>query len=89
MTLSGRMTWVAWLGLVLFVASCLFYALLLLVPLLPISGSMKIASTPILITLGEATFWIGAAVVGKEVILRYRRRLNPRYWLFRRKEPLE
>jgi hypothetical protein len=89
MPVLGSLTWASWLGLVFFVVSCFFYAVLILVPFLPISAAIKLALAPALVAMGEAAFWIGAAIVGKEVISRYRRFLDPRRWLSKGKESPE
>ena len=35
---------------------------------------------PALVILGEAAFWGGGALLGAEIVARYRRWLNPRHW---------
>jgi len=38
---------------------------------------------PVLVILGEMAFWVGGALLGAEVVARYRRWLNPRHWFSR------
>jgi hypothetical protein len=54
---------------------------LLGLPFLPLPGPTRLALAPLLVAVGEATFWIGGALLGKEVVMRYRRYLDPRGWL--------
>lgn len=70
-----------WIGAGLITLSCLLYAGLLVLPLLPLSLHSKLALSSILVITGEATFWIGGLIVGKEVVTRYKQYLNPRRWL--------
>lgn len=66
------------LGVVLIVASCLVWLAIVAVPLLPLTLAMKAAIVSGLLISGEALFWCGALLVGKDVAARYREWLNPR-----------
>ncbi len=69
------------IGIRLIVLSFLFYGLLLFVlPFLPLATQVKVAVSPVLVGLGEASFWIGGALVGKEVVARDKPYLNPCTW---------
>ncbi|WP_316571519.1 transporter suffix domain-containing protein [Neobacillus sp. YIM B06451] len=68
------------LGVVLIIVSCIFYAAILLVPLSSFSTGTKVAVTGGLVIAGEATFWIGGIILGKEAVTRYRKSLNPMNW---------
>ena len=74
------MNWGRKLGILLVVLSFVFYGLILVVPLLPLSTSAKVAAVPILAVLGEVAFWPGGILLGKEVVARYKAYLNPRNW---------
>ena len=36
--------------------------------MLPLEGKLKLALAPVLVGVGEATFWIGGLFVGKELV---------------------
>jgi NAD(P)-dependent dehydrogenase (short-subunit alcohol dehydrogenase family) len=71
------------LGILLIIVSTLAYLLLLAVPLLALSAAAKAGIVGGLIILGEATFWAGAALLGRELVARFRRYLNPCTWFCR------
>ncbi len=73
------------LGLVLVVLSTVAYLLLFGVPFLPVATEVKAGVSVALVVVGEATFWIGAALLGRELVTRFRHALNPRTWLRRQK----
>jgi hypothetical protein len=68
------------LGLVLIVASCLLWGLLLFIPLSPYSAPQKLLITSSLIVTSEILFWLGILLAGKELAHRFRRKLSPDYW---------
>ncbi|MBM3127000.1 MAG: SDR family NAD(P)-dependent oxidoreductase [Chloroflexi bacterium] len=70
-----------WVGIGLIALSFLLYGGLLALPFLPIATQDKLTLSPILIILGETSFWVGGFIVGKEVIARYKQYLDPCYWL--------
>ncbi|MDB9438073.1 hypothetical protein BMF77_02260 [Dolichospermum sp. UHCC 0315A] len=68
------------LGLVLIIISFLPWLIIaVIVPFLPISLAQKAILVPVLLVLAEVLFWLGALLVGKEVVQKYRRYLNFRY----------
>jgi hypothetical protein len=72
-------------GVICVVLSFVFYGAILLVPFLPYPSSNKVAISSGLVVLGEASFWIGGFILGKELIAKYRRYLSP--WLWLKKSP--
>lgn len=68
------------LGIFLVMLSFLAYGLLLALPWVPLPTSGKLLLSPVMIIVGEATFWLGGALLGKEVVVRYKKYLNPRNW---------
>jgi len=72
--------WKRWMGLGLVVLSCILYAGLLLVPMTSFSTGGKVSLSALLIISGEVSFWIGGLILGREVIRRYRKALDPRRW---------
>ena len=67
-------------GLVLIIISFLPWLIIaVIMPFLPISLAQKAILVPALLVLAEVLFWLGALLVGKEVVQKYRRYLNFRY----------
>ncbi len=60
------------LGMLLIILSFSFYGILLLVPFAPFSAGRKVILSSILVVLGEASFWIAAMILGKELIKNYK-----------------
>ena len=77
------------LALLLVLLSGVFWFGMLAVPFvpLPLSAWQKGAFALALFILAEIAFWVGALLVGKEVILRYLKKLWPKSWV-RRKDSL-
>ncbi|MFZ5651752.1 MAG: transporter suffix domain-containing protein [Bacillota bacterium] len=73
------------IGTGLVVASFVLYGGVLLVPFTPFPGKTKIIIGTTLAVLGEATFWIGGIILGKEVVTKYKKYMNPLHW-FKKKE---
>jgi hypothetical protein len=68
------------IGVGLIVGSCLLWAAVLVVPLLPLSIAEKALVVTSLIVISEVIFWLGILLAGKELAYRYRRKLNPIEW---------
>lgn len=60
------------LGMLLIILSFTFYGILLLVPFAPFSAGRKVILSSILVVLGEASFWIAALILGKELIKNFK-----------------
>jgi hypothetical protein len=73
--------WRRRLGFLLVVLSFLLYGCLLFVPSAPLSTSGKVALSSLLVISGEASFWIGGFILGRDVVARWRGALNPCRWL--------
>ena len=73
--------WRRRLGLFLVLLSCLLYGCLLLVPSAPLSTSGKVALSSLLVISGEASFWVGGFILGRDVVARWRGALDPRRWI--------
>ena len=67
-------------GLALVVASVALYAVAGALLFAPLSGGWKAGAVSVLVVLAEGAFWLAAFVLGREVVRRYRRLLNPRNW---------
>ena len=72
--------WMFPLGIGLVILSTLLYGGLIALPFFSIPTTTKLAATPVLIFFGEATFWVGGALLGKEIVTRYKQYLNPCNW---------
>jgi hypothetical protein len=68
------------LGLVLIVASCLLWAAVFVVSLLPFSIADKALIVTSLVIVSEVIFWVGILLAGKDLAHRYRHQLNPLSW---------
>jgi hypothetical protein len=73
--------WRRRLGFGLVLLSFILYGCLLLVPSAPLSTSGKVALSSFLVVSGEASFWVGGFILGREVVARWRGRLDPRRWI--------
>jgi hypothetical protein len=70
-------------GLFLIILSSLLYASLIIIPFLKIPISIKLGITPAVVIVGEIIFWIGGILVGKEIITKYKKYINPLNWIKR------
>jgi short-subunit dehydrogenase len=68
------------IALVLVILSFLLYGLAILVPFMSLSLAYKTTLVPAFIIVGEIVWWIGIAIVGKQVVTKYRKYLNPCSW---------
>jgi hypothetical protein len=68
------------IGSLLIVLSFVFYGGILLIPFVPMTIGSKTIITSTLIILGEGSFWIGCFILGKEVMIKYKKYLNPLCW---------
>ena len=75
-----------YLGFGLLALALLMWVLVPVVLLLPLPAGQKGWTTAALLVVGEAAFWVAAVLLGREVVRRYRSRLDPRR-LFRREKP--
>jgi hypothetical protein len=81
LSFEGVSNWKRRLGFFLVILSCLLYGCLLLVPMTPFSTKGKVALSSLLVISGEASFWIGGLILGREAIRRWRSALDPRRWI--------
>lgn len=77
---AGSPNWKRRLGFGLVILSFLLYGCLLLVPSTSFSTEGKVALSSLLVISGEASFWIGGLILGREAIARWRGGLDPRRW---------
>lgn len=85
--ISNR-SWLRKFGISLVILSCVFYGALLLIPFTPYAVSTKAIISSILVILGEASFWLGGFILGKEIIVKYRKYLNPLHWFKKKNDSM-
>ena len=66
------------LGMVLLGASVLFWVAAPAVVFFPLTAGQKVWAGSAFLVMGEVAFWVAALVLGREVVRRYRRFLDPR-----------
>lgn len=72
------------LGIGLLILYPILWGFAAIVPFTPFPTHIKAIIIPACIVVGEILFLIGVAFVGKEVVTKYKSKLNPKNW--RRKE---
>ena len=80
---NNRKNWQKKLGIFLMVFSGVFFALTLIIPMLGLPAKTTIIAATTSYILMQVIFWTGGLLVGKELFVRYKKRLNPVNW-FRR-----
>ncbi|HEX3021937.1 MAG TPA: transporter suffix domain-containing protein, partial [Lachnospiraceae bacterium] len=68
------------LAIIAVILSFLLYALLPVVGFIPISIKIKTVLIPSMMVISEILFWVGGAILGKDVISKYKRFFNPCNW---------
>ncbi len=79
---AGRIVGFSLIGL-----STLLYLALFTVPFAPFAVEAKVALSSALVIGGEVSFWVGGLILGRELVSRYRRALNPLRWFAKRGRP--
>ncbi|WP_131101028.1 transporter suffix domain-containing protein [Bacillus sp. SYJ] len=67
-------------GIGLLIIYVLLWASALMIPFTSLSTQIKAIVIPGCIVIGEILFLIGAVFVGKEVVTKYKKYLNPKNW---------
>ena len=78
---SRRFGWRQALGAALFAVSAALFVAVPVVLFLPLTTGWKVGMIAVLLVAEEVVFWVAALLLGREVVRRYRRFFNPRYWL--------
>ncbi len=76
---KGWRIWVLVFGV--FVVPSVLYTMLLMVLFLPLTTGQKLWVASGLVVAAEGTFLLSALILSREVVRRYRRFLDPRRWL--------
>jgi len=74
------------IAIILIILSCILFGLIFVVPFLPLSLSQKGIFVTALVLGMEITWWVGVAIIGKQVITKYKKYLNPYNWFSCKKE---
>lgn len=67
-------------GIGLLILYPILWGIAAIVPFTPLPTNIKATVIPVCIVAGEIIFLIGAACVGKEVVTKYKGKLNPKNW---------
>lgn len=67
-------------GIGLLILYPILWGLVAIVPFTPLPTHIKVTVIPALIVVGEIIGLIGFAFVGKEVVTKYKSKLNPKNW---------
>ena len=68
------------IGIILIILSGILFGLIFVVPFFPVSLAQKGIFLSILVIGMEITWWVGVALLGKQLITRYRKQLYPCNW---------
>ncbi|MBS4220110.1 transporter suffix domain-containing protein [Bacillus sp. FJAT-49711] len=68
------------LGIGLLILYPILWGFAAIVPFTPFPTHLKATVITVCIVVGEILFLIGAAFVGKEVVTKYKSKLNPKNW---------
>ncbi len=64
------------LGLLLILVSIPVFLSLFSLPFLPVETKVRILLAPVLLVTGELMFWLGIILIGKEVYVSFKAKLN-------------
>ena len=73
--------WKVKLGLLMVLMSLIFFASLVLIPMLNIKREEKIWFTTLSFVTAEVLFYTGGFLLGKEMFNKYKSYLNPKKWV--------
>ncbi|MBI4671872.1 MAG: SDR family NAD(P)-dependent oxidoreductase [Chloroflexi bacterium] len=80
---GARAHWTMYAGVALVALSVVLYGALFWLPFVPLELEIKAGAAGALVVGGEIAFWSGGVLLGKEVVTRYRKYLDPRTWFGR------
>ncbi len=82
---SQRFGWIQALGVILFAISVVLFVAVPVIIFLPLSTGWTVGAVTVLLVVEEAIFWVATLFLGRAVVRRYRRFVDPRYWLDKRR----
>jgi hypothetical protein len=68
------------LGIFMMIFSGVFFGAALVIPMLDIPVKVRVIAVTVSLVLMEIVFWAGGLLVGKELFVKYKQRLNPLRW---------
>lgn len=77
------------IGIFLILFSGVFFAGILIIPLLNLTEKTKIAASATSFILMEISFWSGGLLVGKELFTKYKKQLNPATWFKKKNQTVK
>ena len=78
--------WKLKLGIILISISVMFFLIIFALPFISMETKVKISLAPILIVVGEVSFWAGTILIGKDVYLKFKERLKSGEWFGKKKD---
>jgi hypothetical protein len=79
----NKKNWQIKLGIFLMIFSGVFFAATLIIPLLDLPTRTKVVAASASFIMMEVVFWTGGLLVGKELFVKYKQKLNPVNWFKR------
>ena len=77
------------IGIILIGLSAIMFFIIFVTPFLSFENKYKILLGTICLIIGEISFWVGGALIGKELFNKYKSKLNPRNWFKKKKSDNE
>ena len=77
------------IGIIFIILSGIFFGLIFVVPFFPLSLAQKGIFISVLVIGMEITWWVGVALLGKQLITKYRKHLYPCNWFPCKKENIQ
>ena len=74
------------IAIILIILSCIAFGLIFVVPFLSLTVAAKGIFVTALVVIMEVAWWAGIAIVGKQVITKYKKFLDPRNWFSHEKD---
>ncbi|MCX6284920.1 MAG: transporter suffix domain-containing protein [Bacteroidetes bacterium] len=68
------------IAIILIVVSCILFGFIFAVPFLTLTAAQKGIIVTILVISMEITWWAGVALIGNQLLTKYRKYLNPCAW---------
>ena len=73
-------TWRKYFGIMLIILAAICWFTIFLLGNFKLSVAQVSAITAALIIVGEILFWSGSVLVGTELWIKFKKKLNPKYW---------
>ncbi len=77
------------IGISIFIISLIFWALFFSLPFMNYQLKVKLKLGTFYLIMGEILFYLSTFILGRELYLKYKTRLNPRYWFKKRNKDVK